>query len=136
MSKLGLQVSLKDDASSLARYQEYAGYYVAGDRDATLANMQSMIDKDIAAKTDEYLSRYKSLLTSKKSAEDKIAEIQEKYKDKTLESSDVYQKQLDEKMPELRNLQDRFMFFRWGMSLLSWKKKKQSCKAKWMSFQN
>lgn len=104
LSKLGLQVSLKDDASSLARYQEYAGYYVAGDRDATLANMQSMIDKDIAAKTDEYLSQYKSLLTSKKSAEDKIAEIQEKYKDTTLESSDVYQKQLDEKNNELKEL--------------------------------
>lgn len=104
LSKLGLQVSLKDDASSLARYQEYAGYYVAGDRDATLANMQSMIDKDIAAKTEEYLSQYKSLLTSKKSAEDKIAEIQEKYKDTTLESSDVYQKQLDEKSNELKEL--------------------------------
>lgn len=104
LSKLGLQVSLKDDASSLARYQEYAGYYVAGDRDATLANMQSMIDKEIAAKTDEYLSRYKSLLTSKKSAEDKIAEIQEKYKDKTLESSDVYQKQLDEKNARIKEL--------------------------------
>lgn len=104
LSKLGLQVSLKDDASSLARYQEYAGYYVAGDRDATLANMQSMIDKDIAAKTDEYLSRYKSLLTSKKSAEDKIEEIQEKYKDKTLESSDVYKKKLDEKNKELKEL--------------------------------
>ncbi len=104
LSKLGLQVSLKDDASSLARYQEYAGYYVAGDRDATLANMQSMIDKDIAAKTEEYLSQYKSLLTSKKSAEDKIAEIKEKYKDTTLESSDVYQKQLDEKNNELKEL--------------------------------
>ncbi len=104
LSKLGLQVSLKDDASSLAHYQEYAGYYVAGDRDATLANMQSMIDKDIASRTDEYLSQYKSLLTSKKSAEDKIAEIQEKYKDKTLESSDVYQKQLDEKNARIKEL--------------------------------
>lgn len=102
--KLGLQVSLKDDASSLAHYQEYAGYYVVGDRDATLANMQSMIDKDIASRTDEYLSQYKSLLTSKKSAEDKIAEIQEKYKDKTLESSDVYQKQLDEKNARIKEL--------------------------------
>lgn len=104
LSKLGLQVSLKDDASSLAHYQEYAGYYVVGDRDATLANMQSMIDKDIASRTDEYLSQYKSLLTSKKSAEDKIAEIQEKYKDKTLESSDVYQKQLDEKNARIKEL--------------------------------
>ena len=104
LSKLGLQVSLKDDTESLNRYREYAGYYVAGDRDATLANMQSIIDKDIAAKTEEYLAQYKSLLTSKKSAEDKIAEIQEKYKDKTLESSDVYQKQLDEKNKELKEL--------------------------------
>ena len=104
LSKLGLQVSLKDDEASLSRYREYAGYYVAGNRDATLANMQSMIDKDIAAKTDEYLSQYKSLLTSKKSAEDKIAEIQEKYKDKTLESSETYQKQLDEKNKQLEEL--------------------------------
>lgn len=104
LSKLGLQVSLKDDTESLNRYREYAGYYVAGDRDATLANMQSIIDKDIAAKTEEYLAQYKSLLTSKKSAEDKIAEIQEKYKDKTLESSDVYQKQLDEKNARIKEL--------------------------------
>ncbi|MDD6178842.1 MAG: flagellar filament capping protein FliD [Clostridium sp.] len=104
LSKLGLQVSLKDDASSLTRYQEYAGYYVAGDRDTTLANMQSMIDKDIAAKTDEYLSQYKSLLASKKSAEDKIAEIQEKYKDTTLESSETYQNQLDEKNARIKEL--------------------------------
>ena len=104
LSKLGLQVSLKDDETSLKRYKEYAGYYVAGDRDATLANMQSMIDKDIADKTDEYLSRYKSLLTSKKSAEDKVAEIREKYKDTTLESSDTYQKQLDEKNARIKEL--------------------------------
>lgn len=104
LSKLGLQVSLKDDEASLSRYREYAGYYVAGNRDATLANMQSMIDKDIAAKTDEYLSQYKSLLISKKSAEDKIAEIQEKYKDETLESSETYQKQLDEKNKQLEEL--------------------------------
>ncbi len=104
LSKLGLQVSLKDDASSLARYQEYADYYVAGDRDTTLANMQSMIDKDIAAKTDEYLSQYKSLLASKKSAGDKIAEIQEKYKDTTLESSETYQNQLDEKNARIKEL--------------------------------
>lgn len=102
--KLGLQVSLKDDTESLNRYREYAGYYVAGDRDATLANMQSMIDKDIASKTDEYLSQYKNLISSKKSAEDKIAEIQEKYKDKTLESADTYQKQLDEKNKQLDEL--------------------------------
>ena len=104
LSKLGLQVSLKDDEASLKRYKEYAGYYVAGDRDATLANMQSMIDKDIADKTDEYLSRYKSLLTSKKSAEDKVAEIREKYKDTTLESSETYQKQLDEKNARIKEI--------------------------------
>lgn len=104
LSKLGLQVSLKDDEASLSRYKEYAGYYVAGDRDATLANMQSMIDKDIEAKTDEYLSQYKSLLSSKKSAEDKIAEIQEKYKDTTLESSETYQSQLNEKNARIKEL--------------------------------
>lgn len=104
LSKLGLQVSLKDDASSLARYQEYAGYYVAGDRDATISNMQVMIDAEITTKTDGYLNQYKSLLTSKKSAEDKIAEIREKYKDTTLESAETYQKQLDEKNKQLEEL--------------------------------
>lgn len=104
LSRLGLQVNLKDDAESLSRYREYAGYYVAGDRDATLANMQGMIDKDVAAKTEEYLSQYKSLLSSKKTSEDKIAEIQEKYKDKTLEPADTYQKQLDEKNKQLDEL--------------------------------
>ena len=104
LSSLGLQVSLKDDAASLAKYREYAGYYVAGDKDATLANMQSLIDKDVSAKVDEYLNQYRNLVDSKKNAEDKISEINEKYKDKTLESAEVYQSQLDEKNAKLKDL--------------------------------
>ena len=104
LSSLGLQVSLKDDAASLAKYQEYAGYYVAGDKNATLANMKSLIDKDVSAKVDEYLTQYKSLVDSKRKAEDKINEINEKYKDTTLESSETYQKQLDEKNARIKEL--------------------------------
>lgn len=107
LSSLGLQVSLKDDAASLAKYQEYAGYYVAGDKNATLANMKSLIDKDVSAKVDEYLNQYKSLVDSKKKAEDKINEINEKYKDTTLESSETYQKQLDEKNAKLKEIKSK-----------------------------
>ncbi|MCM1089565.1 MAG: flagellar filament capping protein FliD [Muribaculum sp.] len=81
LSALGLQVKLGDDKASLAQYQEYAGYYVAGDRDQTLLNMKSLIDDTVASRTDAYLNQYKSYQSSLKAAQDKKQEIIDKYKD-------------------------------------------------------
>lgn len=101
LSALGLQVSLDKDAASLKEYQTYAGYYVAGDRTATLSNMRSLIDETVASRTNTYLEQYKSLMTSKNAAQEKIDEINEKYKDTTLESADTYKTALEAKNAEI-----------------------------------
>ena len=75
LAALGLQVSLKDDPDSLKQYQEYASYYNENDKDATIAEMRSLIDGDIATQTQNYLDRYKNLVELKKEAEDKITEL-------------------------------------------------------------
>lgn len=94
LSALGLEVNLNSDKATLAEYKEYAAYYVAGDKAATLANMQGMIDSDIASRTDDYLTQYKSLKESLDTAQKKIDEINEKYKDTTLESVDKYEEKI------------------------------------------
>ena len=72
---LGLQTDVSKDQATLAEYKEYAGYYVAGDRVATLANMQSLIDKDVTSRTNSYLEQYKSLKDSVANAQKKIDEL-------------------------------------------------------------
>ena len=91
-------------------YVTYASYYVAGNKTATLANMQSMIDTDVQSKTDSYLARYKSLVESKAAAEKKIAEIQDQYKDEdgnnTLKSVDEYTAAIEEKNEKIAKLEE------------------------------
>lgn len=72
---LGLQTDVSKDQATLAEYKEYAGYYVAGDKAATLAKMQSLIDKDVASRTNSYLEQYKSLKDSVANAQKKIDEL-------------------------------------------------------------
>lgn len=99
LSALGLQVGLDQDAASKAEYDTYAAYYAAGDRDATIANMRTLIDADVKTKTDSYLSQYKGLQESLAAAQKKIDDISRKYADagKTLKSVEEYQTELDEK---------------------------------------
>lgn len=106
MSALGIQVGLSQDKASLAQYKEYAGYYVAGDRDQTLDNMKSLIDSTVESKTNAYLNQYKSYQSSLKAAKDKKQEILDKYKDDTepLGKAADYEekiKELEEKKGEL-----------------------------------
>lgn len=72
---LGLQTDVSKDQATLDEYKKYAGYYVAGDRAATLANMQNLIDKDVASRTNSYLEQYKSLKGSVANAQKKIDEL-------------------------------------------------------------
>ena len=104
LSGLGLQVRLDKDTTTLDKYREYAGYYVAGDDAATIANMRNLIDKDVQSQVDTYLNQYKSAQSTIKTANEKIKEIEEKYADKTLESSDYYKEQLEPKEKELEEL--------------------------------
>ena len=106
LKALGLQVSwseedwnetdpTKQDAT-IKEYKEYAGYYVSGDRAATLANMQTMIDDTVSSKVSSYLEKYKTLISSRDTAQQKIDEINAKYADTTLESVDTYTARIDE----------------------------------------
>lgn len=108
LSALGLQVDLDKDTASKAEYNTYAAYYVAGDRDATIANMRTLIDADVKSKTDSYLSQYKSLQESLAAAQKKIDDINQKYADagKTLRSVEEYQTELDEKNEKIKQLDE------------------------------
>lgn len=101
LSALGLQTDISSDKATMQQYTEYAGYFVEGDKAATLANMQSLIDGTVSGRVNSYLGKYKSLTASKEAAQAKIDEINEKYKDTTLESVDTYKTALEEKNKEI-----------------------------------
>lgn len=90
LSALGLQVNLNDDKASLAEYQKYAGYYVVGDRDQTLANMQSLIDQSVVSRMDAYLNRYKTLQGNLKASQEKLQDLQDKYQNDPLDTVENY----------------------------------------------
>lgn len=102
LSALGLQVNLNDDAATLKEYQTYAGYYVAGNKAATLANMQSMIDDTVSSRTDSYLNQYKGLMASRQDTLDKIDKINDKYKNSSLDTVQNYTTQSDAKEAEIK----------------------------------
>lgn len=113
LSALGLQVNLNDDKATLKEYQEYEKYYVSGDRAATLANMQGMIDKDVASRTDSYLAQYKSIKASLAANQKSIDELNEKYKDSPLKSVKEYEdeiaataKSVEELSAEIEDMED------------------------------
>ena len=107
LSALGLQVSLDKDSATLAQYQKFADYYVAGDDAATLANMRSLIDKDVEAQKDSYLEQYKSAKSAMEAAQKKIEEIGEKYKDSSLGTVEFYAEQLEAKSKEMEELKEK-----------------------------
>lgn len=106
LSAMQLQVDLHDDKATLKEYQKYAKYYVAGDRTRTLQNMQSMIDRDVASRTEGYLNQYKSLTASLKTTNEAIQKIKDKYKDNTavLNTSDNYKTEIADKKAQIETL--------------------------------
>lgn len=112
LSALGLKVGLsgdKADKATLARYQEYAGFYVSGDNAATLANIDKdgRITKDLGSRVNSYLEQYKSLLTTKSDAQKKIDEINEKYKASSLDTVENYATRLEAKQKTKTELEDK-----------------------------
>ncbi len=106
LSALGIQTDLTKDPAALNEYEEYAGYYVSGDRAATLANMQGFINADITSRTNAYLDQYKSLVDARKAANDAIDGIKDKYKGTTLGSADSYKTALDAKNEEIKKQEE------------------------------
>lgn len=112
LSALGLKVGLsgdKADKATLARYQEYAGFYVSGDNAVTLANIDKdgRITKDLDSRVNSYLEQYKSLLTTKSDAQKKIDEINEKYKASSLDTVENYATRLEAKQKAKTELEDK-----------------------------
>lgn len=81
LQALGLQTDLNEDKATLAEYQTYAKYYKAGDREATLSNMSSLISSTTQSRIDTYLSQYKNLVSAKTDAQNKMDELDSKYAD-------------------------------------------------------
>ena len=108
LAALGLQVSLKDDPDSLKQYQEYASYYNENDKDATIAEMRSLIDGDIATQTQNYLNRYKNLVELKKEAEDKITELK-KDSDKNKAAIKAQEESIAAYEKEMKDITDSYI---------------------------
>ena len=111
MTALGLKAKLtgdNGDKATLDKYREYAAFYVSGDDAATLANIDKdgRITKDIDSRVSSYLEQYKSLLSTKSTAQKKIDEINEKYKNSSLDTVKNYAKQLEEKQSEKTKLEE------------------------------
>lgn len=106
LTALGIQTDITKDAATMAEYEKFAAYvkrdaYGNVDRDATLAVMQGMIDKDVESRKNSYLDRYKSLKDAQKAAQDKITEINQKYAGSPLGSADAYASALEAKNAEI-----------------------------------
>lgn len=107
LKALGLQESFTTEedkkGATQKEYEAYSKYYVAGDRAATLKNMETLINKAVQSGTDSYLAKYKELVNIKADAQKKIDDINKKYADagKTLKTSDEYKADLEAKNQEI-----------------------------------
>ncbi|MCM1327504.1 MAG: flagellar filament capping protein FliD [Bacteroidales bacterium] len=101
LSALGLQTDLTSDKATAAQYVQYAEAYVAGNDTATLANLRQVVDDTIASRVNSYVTRYKSLASSKADAQKAIDELNEKYKNASLDSVENLATALDAKSQEV-----------------------------------
>jgi len=97
MDAFGISTSLAADTASMKEYTAYAGYYVAGDRAATLANMQSLMDADIASKVAAYVKSNEDAAKEIESLEEKIQAIKDKDTYDAGDTVDSLQASVDEK---------------------------------------
>lgn len=110
LKALGLQTALNPNASAdkmdvtTKEYMTYASYYVAGDKDATIANMQSLIDATVASKVDSYYAQYKALVKTRDEAQEKVDEINAKYASDPLDTVENYTTQIEEKNEAIKEL--------------------------------
>lgn len=72
LEKMGIQTSLATDEITMQQYREYASYYVAGDRNATLEKMQALIDAMTADRAAAYRKDNEEIEKSLKEYSDKI----------------------------------------------------------------
>lgn len=92
---------------SQQEYVTYAKYYVEGNEAATVANMQSMIDEDVAARTKRYEAEYKSLMESRTAAQKELDKINDKYAGKTLESVEYYTEEINKRSERIAAIDEQ-----------------------------
>ena len=93
--KLGLKVSLKDDAATLKKYEALAKYKGADDDD-TKGKMKTLIDAEVAKQTESYQKQYDSLSKTLTETQDAISEITKKYESPLTKTSEEYQKEIED----------------------------------------
>lgn len=112
LSLLGLKTKIGsgegEDNATYKKYAELAAFYVEGDKSATLdkINADGRITNAINSRVNSYLEQYKSLLSSRDSAQGKINEINEKYKNSTLKSVEDYADELSKKQEAKTKLEE------------------------------
>ena len=112
LSTLGLKAKIGsgvgEDNASYTKYAALAKFYVDGDKSATLKNINAdgRITDTVNSRVNSYLEQYKSLLSTRDSAQSKMDEIKDKYKDSTLESVEYYATALSEKQEARTKLEE------------------------------
>lgn len=128
LSLLGLKTKIGsgegEDNATYKKYAELAAFYVEGDKSATLdkINADGRITNAINSRVNSYLEQYKSLLSSRDSAQGKMNEINEKYKNSTLKSVEDYADELSKKQEAKTKLEEEIQ----GMEDGADKDKKQA----------
>ena len=128
LSALGLKTKIGtgegEDSASYEKYAALAKFYVDGDKTTTLANINAdgRITNAINSRVNSYLEQYKSLLSSRDSAQGKMNEINEKYKNSTLKSVEDYADELSKKQEAKTKLEEEIQ----GMEDGADKDKKQA----------
>lgn len=77
LKAMGINTSLSKDAATLARYREYAAYFAAGDRNATLNNMRALIDGTIADRAAAYAADNETIAKNLEEYAEKIELIKQ-----------------------------------------------------------
>ena len=112
LSLLGLKTKIGsgqgEDNASYKKYAELAAFYVEGDRSATLdkINADGRITDTINSRVNSYLEQYKSLISSRDTAQNKMKEIDDKYKDSPLQSVEAYADLLSKKEKSKTELEE------------------------------
>lgn len=106
LEAMGINAALKDDKATLEEYKEYASYYVDGDRDATLANMKSLIQAETDARVAAYKSRNEAIVKSVEDLDKKMDALKAKDGYDASATEDSLQGKIDTLKEEIENETD------------------------------
>lgn len=114
LKTLGLQTGLSSSAdeadwdATTKEYKLWASYY-STDKSTAIANMQSMIDTTVSSRAASYLEQYKKLAQTKADQQEKVAEINDRYKNDPLDTVESYNAQIEAKNEEIKAKHDAIL---------------------------